>query len=348
IAVHKILLLLSAQPQFYNLTIQNPLVSNNEVCFELLISFDQAGKLGSSNLVFDYDENVLGMPTLAATNLSPAPYYQATTLSTPRPGRVSINIELSSPGFGDQIPGGGATAHLLTQVCFTKLSNTQGSDLDWFINGTVGTVIYLDDESTLLQEGTITNLEHPSVFPVDWLDFSGYMRGKDAVLDWSTALELNNLYFDIERSADGVMFQRITQVPSQGNSQTIQTYQALDQTLHNVGAQEVFYRLRQVDIDGGYSYSPTINLSLDDLGVHLLLTPYSTPFTDYLEIGVQRPEKKRISLEVFNQIGQHMGSYPVQEGSDKVHIPTASWSPGIYHVQATYENHQARVSVNKK
>ena len=82
--------------------------------------------------------------------------------------------------------------------------------------------------------------------------FTATAKGTGISLDWATALEKNNAYFDIQRSTNGEGFQTIATVAGQGNTAPT-TYTVLDRApLTGVA----YYRLRQVDTNGSASYSP--------------------------------------------------------------------------------------------
>ena len=90
---------------------------------------------------------------------------------------------------------------------------------------------------------------------VKWLSFTGINNGNSNLLEWSTATEINNDHFDIERSSNGISFEKIGIVKGSGNSSTPLHYQAADN--HPLGGNN-YYRLRQIDIDGKYTYSVVI------------------------------------------------------------------------------------------
>ncbi len=92
--------------------------------------------------------------------------------------------------------------------------------------------------------------------PVVLTSFTAEARGADALLRWATASELRNDYFEVESSADGTTFQRIGRVAGHGTSTQAHSYQLLDPAIARYVASPVYYRLRQVDLDGTASYSP--------------------------------------------------------------------------------------------
>lgn len=96
------------------------------------------------------------------------------------------------------------------------------------------------------------------VFPVEWLDFQAapdYQKGL-VQLKWSTASELNNQYFTVEASRDELIFKTIATRKAIGTSNQVESYEAADMNpLPGVS----WYRIRQTDIDGSYSYSSVIS-----------------------------------------------------------------------------------------
>jgi trimeric autotransporter adhesin len=93
--------------------------------------------------------------------------------------------------------------------------------------------------------------------PIELIGFEGKNEGKTNHLFWSTASEIANAYFEIQRSADGVFFKTIGQTKGQGTSQKRQNY-AFNDTHALAGT--AYYRLNQVDFDGKTRFSPVISL----------------------------------------------------------------------------------------
>ena len=145
--------LLTAQDSRYGLAFANEAVNGNTLCLDIQMQFTEGGKLGSSNLVMKYNRTMLGNPVYAASSL-PSAQYHTTTVTNPLDSLASFNIELLAENNGMTI----ATAPLMTtvgQLCFDVLAGMDASYLDWRIQTTAATVVYLDDESTALTKGTI-------------------------------------------------------------------------------------------------------------------------------------------------------------------------------------------------
>lgn len=108
--------------------------------------------------------------------------------------------------------------------------------------GNSGSYYYIDDV-----------VVQPAVnLPVDLLSFRAHARGHDAMLEWTTASELNNDHFDVQRSLDGVDWTTVGVVPGAGTSQETHSYDLLDAS---PPAGTDYYRLAQIDFDGSVRYS---------------------------------------------------------------------------------------------
>ncbi|MEL7145702.1 MAG: T9SS type A sorting domain-containing protein [Bacteroidota bacterium] len=94
-----------------------------------------------------------------------------------------------------------------------------------------------------------------TVLPVELVSFNAVKEDAGTLLTWLTASELDNDYFQVERSTDGVAFEPIGKVNGNGTTAMAQQYQWMDET---VLSGPVFYRLKQVDFDGDYEYSPVV------------------------------------------------------------------------------------------
>jgi hypothetical protein len=95
--------------------------------------------------------------------------------------------------------------------------------------------------------------ENSATLPIQLLNFTASnVQDEYISLKWQTAMEENNDHFEVERSTDATSFEKIVAVKALGNSSVTQSYSAVD----NLPANGInFYRLKQVDLDGHFTYS---------------------------------------------------------------------------------------------
>lgn len=109
-----------------------------------------------------------------------------------------------------------------------------------------------------------------TILPMELIEFHAFAVGDGVELHWSTASEVNNDRFVIERSKDGVFFEPIGVVDAAGNSAYANSYTHPDRSPHP-GLN--YYRLQQVDTDGTFEHSPVRTVIFKDLDGEVLLIP---------------------------------------------------------------------------
>jgi hypothetical protein len=121
------------------------------------------------------------------------------------------------------------------------------------------------------------------MLPIELVNFDAVYNGKSVDTKWSTASELNNDYFTLERSSDGQTFTEITRVASKangGNSSSMLSYGYTDQDIH---AGTYYYRLKQTDKDLRSEFSSVVPVSIvDDQG---LFTLAPNPAADEVQVS---------------------------------------------------------------
>ncbi len=113
-----------------------------------------------------------------------------------------------------------------------------------------------------------------AVLPVDLVGFTAQREGANVNLNWSTASEKNSSYFDIERaqsSNNADDFRRILSQPAAGQSSILRDYRSTDYSVST--AQNWYYRLKMVDLDGTVRYSPSVLVAADASASSLELSP---------------------------------------------------------------------------
>ena len=143
--------------------------------------------------------------------------------------------------------------------------------------------------------------EFSSPLPVDLLYFKGRGTTEHTVLlNWQTASEFENDYFEIQRCLDieKNTWQTIGQVKGKGTSTTTQTYEFYDDAPLNIN----YYRLKQVDIDGQFKFSPTVSVMLNE--EHWNLTIYPNPVQSNLHVDIHATSEELISLTVYDLLGR--------------------------------------------
>ncbi len=125
--------------------------------------------------------------------------------------------------------------------------------------GTTGNVNTgsITSQQSLTSFGLLTfgsDSEGNNPLPVTYLSFMGTYKQGNIELAWSTATEIDNQGFEVERSSDGLSFEKIAFVEGHGNSVSQKNYAYIDRNR----LQDAYYRLKQIDYDGAFEYSEVV------------------------------------------------------------------------------------------
>jgi hypothetical protein len=190
-------------------------------------------------------------------------------------------------GSGDDIGSGGnyvvfAGASAKGSVLVTNLDDTK----DYYFK--IATYSGSGASRNYQVQTDIQNSADDSNLPVELLNFTAQGTANGTKLFWATATEINNHYFQIEKSEDAVFFHEIGRVDGAGNSNMQMDYNYTDTENLN---KKVYYRLRQVDFDGSVSYSQVITVDqasasasidyvfVDDAALNMIVNTVSTQST---------------------------------------------------------------------
>jgi hypothetical protein len=170
------------------------------------------------------------------------------------------------------------------------------------------------------------------ILPVELTSFIGTPQGNSVILDWTTATELNNRGFEIERQIDGAWV-TVGFVEGKGTTSDVQSYRFTDK-LDLVKAQTISYRLRQIDFDGTYSYSNEIEVEYSPVPNNLVLEQnYPNPFNPTTKINYQLPANGFVNLKIFDALGNEVITLLNQvqnEGVHSIDFNADNLTSGIY------------------
>ncbi|MBE0572747.1 MAG: T9SS type A sorting domain-containing protein [Ignavibacteriaceae bacterium] len=204
---------------------------------------------------------------------------------------------------------------------FDMVSEINGAHLAWAATFTGGQDVYY------------SFITDTTVIPVELLSFTGTSNGKEVILSWSTATELNNQLFEIQRSFEGSDFATVGFVNGKGTTTERQDYIYKDEI--NVDG-KYLYRLKQIDYLGSYQYSDIIEIDLRVFNSYLLEQNFPNPFNPATTIGYGIKEKSAVKITVLNAIGEEIALLVNEEkesGYHTVEFNAANFPSGVYFYQ---------------
>ena len=162
-------------------------------------------------------------------------------------------------------------------------------------------------------------------FPTELTIFTAKIEGDEIFLNWRTESELDNKKYEIERSLPAEQsvdfnWETIGFISGYSNHNSYIDYLFCDKDIRNSG--KYFYRLKQIDINGSYSYSPSLKVNFVKPSRYHLAQNYPNPSNPYTSIQYSIPEDSYLKLTVYNILGQivaelfngisEMGNYSIK------------------------------------
>jgi uncharacterized repeat protein (TIGR01451 family) len=199
---------------------------------------------------------------------------------------------------------------------------------------TVTNIADIQAEGSIL--GSITNeasvlIAPTKSLPISLLSFSATKSGDDALLRWSTSSELNNDYMEVQRSVDGVNFTTLSSIKGNGTTTIVHSYEYSDPINNLSGI--IYYRLRDVDVNGRGSYSQVIALRLDGTSTSASFSVFPNPFASDIKLNVNSTKEMKGNVVVNNIAGQQVftQSVQIQNGQNIIVLNNlGGLRPGIY------------------
>jgi hypothetical protein len=260
-------------------------------------------------------------------------------------------LEGNGSGLNDKVEGFAcdANGNFLWPGNFTILSNPTSDKLQmvstvdvfkncklaWGDDRLDGAGIYAQD---INPDGQLGN----SVTPVELVSFSANVVNNTVSLNWKTATELNNSGFEIERSVisnevRNLNWEKIGFVSGHGTTSESNTYSFSDE---NISIGKYSYRLKQIDFDGTFSFSNTIEVDLSLPQNFSLEQNYPNPFNPSTTIKYTIPnvtlsgvEGSRVTLKIYDVLGNEVSTL-VNEyqpaGNYQINFDAKNLSSGIY------------------
>lgn len=203
-------------------------------------------------------------------------------------------------------PGWDANSCILPPATLTDYRVARWDGASWQNEGNTATTGAVPPASGTVTSGSVSSFSPFTIgsvttwsLPVELLSFTAKVNGKSVDLNWSVASEINNDYYTIERSRDAIRFENILTVDGEGNSSKLLNYYAIDKDPFDGIS---YYRLKQTDFDGKYSYSEIIALNItNESTLEIISINYETDNNNSTIIRVG--DNSSFTLELLNNTG---------------------------------------------
>ena len=257
---------------------------------------------------------------------------------------LKTNLENEDPLFVDSIK----VAHVdLTWDRLRGFGNVQGRLINSSVDQcnsnattTNGRFIHMEQEKLTLRadetgwtkvSNAVTNTFPctATILPVTLLYFNIRKETNQKVsCEWSTVSEINNDYFTIERSKDGLLWEKVITINGAGNSSGTQKYKIIDQEPYTGIS---YYRLKQTDFDGQFEYSQVRSTSVKLENTSLKVYPNPT----INQITIKGNESELKEVKIYNTIGQDVtaSTQQILNNDTTLVIDLSKLVSGIYYIK---------------
>lgn len=167
-----------------------------------------------------------------------------------------------------------------------------------------------------------------TALPVVLSSFTGKNNGNNNVLQWTTSSEINSSYYDIERSFDSRSFEKIASVKSKNNING-SSYNVND-NISALSVKNYYYRLKMVDVDGKFTYSPVVNIKLSSVKelISVLGNITSGPVKIIIPQSLLATD---INAELVNSDGRVVKQYNFKESLNTIDL--SNMARGMYYLR---------------
>ena len=167
--------------------------------------------------------------------------------------------------------------------------------------------------------------------PVELTLFTANISDGKVILNWQTATEINNSGFSIQRSSDNVSFTEIAFIRGHGTTTDKSVYSYTD---NSALSGKYYYRLKQVDFNGSYSYTSSVEVNIGIPKNFSLDQNYPNPFNPSTTIRFALPTNARVNIKLYNTLGQEvvkiLNNEQMNAGVHETIFNASNFSSGVY------------------
>ncbi len=175
-----------------------------------------------------------------------------------------------------------------------------------------------------------------NILPVELISFEGKAEGNYNQLNWKSATEKNLARYELESSGENMDFHKLTSVDPLNSTSGYNLYDYQDRDFYKP---LTYYRLKMIDRDNTFKYSPTIAIG-NSLNVSEKISVYPNPASEEVFVSVNSDSYRNISIEVNDMLSRTLYSerFDVNPDQKLFRISTNSWISGCYLITIKQDN----------
>lgn len=271
---------------------------------------------------------------LCAGSLENTAWYSFTAVATADIVMTLANFSCSGGGAGYQIGFFSGTCGSLSN--FGCTSGSSGTVNVTITGVTAGQTVYVAIDGNAGANCTFDiSATNTVALPIKLLDFTAKLIDNNVNLNWVTETETNNDFFTIERSFDGVIFETVSIIKGAGNSNNRLTYSSKDLKPKKGTS---YYRLKQTDYDGKYSYSSIESVVIKERFEGFSVFPNPVTGNGYLTFDSSVEDVKTIVIYDISGRLVYEQLFNIEKGNNKLTLETQNLTQGMYFIKMINED----------
>lgn len=310
-------------------------LSTTEVCVGIDATVQTV--LTNLNIPQPYLQRHFSIKPIYNTNTNVTLYFSAAEFNDLKTSAMGTSFAFTNVNqlFVSKFPGGENNIYTLpnTSGGIYLIPTTSGFDA---INNYYFITIPVTTFSTFYIHPTN---DLSAVLPVELSYFSSVCENNKIKIEWQTVSENNNKYFEIERSDNAIDFTNIISVPTQnGNSNQIQNYLVYDNEPKNA---KLYYRLKQIDKDGRFTYSKIVTVSCQySSEKNIVVFVYPNPTENVLNVFINSIEEASAAVKFYdlNTSLIFQKQIDITTGNNLLDISLQNVPYGMYFVEISNSN----------
>jgi hypothetical protein len=225
---------------------------------------------------------------------------------------------------------------------FTSVSNcyNPGTTATGTVNATGLTVgqtyiLMVDGFAGDVCNFTVSGWTAVGILPMELLTFTGHNEDEKNKIQWVTASEKDSKYFTIEKSKDGITFEKLMDIDAAGFSTSPQYYNAFDlQPFKEIS----YYRLKLFNVDHSFEYSNIISINNKNL-TDYISDARPNPTNGSMEFDLNSNSKQKVLIEIYSNTGLLVSSEQkiIDGGYKSINLDLNQYASGIYLLKVLFE-----------
>jgi hypothetical protein len=271
--------------------------------------------------------NILGLAECSATYSLPSEDHGYWTINQTGGNTGNYNATLYCFGATNTAGASGWTVQ--------KANSVAGP---WSLSGTcdMTSTAAVVRRNNMVGFSVFAAAQSPTPLPVELLSFTGNPEGWYNHLFWTTATEVNNNFFVLERSNDGVNYDQVATVNGAGNSNTLINYHVVDERPFST----TYYQLKQYDYNGSSETFGPIVVANNSINGFSFISVFPNPAEDIFYINLSSGEAAELNYFITDAFGKQVYNGIAKiEGNTKIEVNASTWAAGVYFVRLTSNHH---------